>query len=160
MTPVGRSAVPVSLGEEGDEIASVIGFAAAAALIESLPPVGSRPWRRCLYVPAHTPVDQMVVKAIGLPIARRLSATFGGQILQPANAGRIARTRREAAVSRLRRMGRALQEIARELGLPISTVRSILVRLETAAGKQPRADRVRVKPQRKSASRADSRSKP
>lgn len=119
----------VSLGKEGDRIAEVIGFDAAVRLIRALPPAGSRAWRRCLYVPAQMTVDHMVAREIGLPLARRLSEAFGGMILQPAHDGRVSRRLKELAVLSRRRAGHTVQEIACDLDMPVSTVRSILARI-------------------------------
>lgn len=118
-----------SLGKEGDQIAQVIGFDAAVKLIEALPPAGSRPWRRCVYVPAKMRVDHMIAQVIGFTLACRLSAAFGGQIVQPGNGSSVQRARKEAAVMSARRAGQSAREIAANMDIPASTVRSIIDRL-------------------------------
>lgn len=119
---------PRSLGRVGDEIAAVIGHEKTVALIRGLPQAGSRPWRRCFYVPARMPIDHDIVRLIGLLAAEKLSAAFGGSILQPANPRRVWNNQLRARVVQAFRAGARASQISRDLEVPRSTVVSILSR--------------------------------
>jgi hypothetical protein len=128
-----------SLGEVGDEIAECIGYDLAVRLIESLPQSGSRPWRRCVYVPERMPLDHKLVQIIGFEAAELLAREFGGLILQPGNGRRRYRGAITHMVLAERRLNYSPREIGIRLGLPRTTVISILER-EDALSKPPEAD--------------------
>ncbi|WP_295044748.1 hypothetical protein [uncultured Paracoccus sp.] len=118
-----RVGMPPSLGEIGDEIAQSIGHPLAALLIASLPQAGSRPHRRCFYVPQRVTEAHRLVKTIGPQAAHTLCRDFGGMILQPSV--RESRRYRERIVSEILRRKSAAQ-IAAEMGVPAVAVQAVI----------------------------------
>lgn len=115
------------------EIAEVIGREKALLLVGSLPQSGSRPHRKCLYVPKRMPVDHWLVRQLGWDDAVKFQSAFSGMILQPSNARFWARGLRDDRILQLYRDGVPVAEIAEELGLSVYRVREII------AGQSPEA---------------------
>lgn len=122
---------PVSLGEVGDDLASVIGREQTLRLIAALPPSGSRPWRKCVYIPKRLPVDHQLVRILGYRDAARLARVFGGMILQPSIGAAVARAALERSIAQRRAEGFSAAAISVALGMPRSTVASIIARIQT-----------------------------
>ena len=114
------------LPESVAEIAEVLGFDKALLFVASLPPSGSRPHRRCVYIPTQLPVDHWMVRMLGWHDAMRMQRAFGGMILHPSNARFWHRDIRNARIRKMREDGLSLAGIAGELGLSVHRVREIL----------------------------------
>ncbi|WPZ28956.1 hypothetical protein T8A63_15180 [Sulfitobacter sp. OXR-159] len=109
------------------EIAEVIGRAKTCRLIEEMRGSTGRSWRVCIYVPKRLHLDHDLVRILGWKDARRLSAAFGGEILQTSNLRYLERNWRAWGIHQLHRVkGLAPAEIADQIGLSVSRVREIL----------------------------------
>lgn len=95
-----------------DEIVEVVGDSAARSLVHVYP--GSR-----VYVPTPANLDQRhpIPALIGMALAMRLSARFGGEILVMPTPAVFTTAARNAQILTLRKMGRTIGEIARQFQL-------------------------------------------
>ena len=114
--------------ESAAEIAEVIGSGPALHLISQLPPSGSRPWRRMLYVPKTLPADHWLVRVLGWHLAYKMSRAFSGMILQPANCrGIIRQFYHEAIPDLVNRDGWSIDDVAAITELSPYRVREIAI---------------------------------
>lgn len=109
------------------EIAEVIGRTEALLLLGSLPLSGSRPGRKCLYVPKRRLApDHELVKLLGWGPANSLQRAFAGEILQLSNVRFWAKDIRNQRIREMHDNNHTLDEISEEMGLSKYRVREIL----------------------------------
>ena len=116
----------VPLPESVEEIAEVIGRGNAVRLVEGTRASGKRRWRRSLYVPAEMPEDHRIVSMVGLEVATRLSFSHGNCIVELPSCFALRKAYAADYSLHLTAAGASEAEIARELGVELKTVRSLL----------------------------------
>ncbi|WP_297341635.1 hypothetical protein [Pseudophaeobacter sp.] len=116
----------VPLPESVEEIAEVIGRGNAVRLVEGTRASGKRRWRRSLYVPKEMPEDHRIASMVGLDAATRLSFSHGNCIIELPSCHGLRKAYLTDHTMRLNDGGATTAEIARELGVELKTVNSLL----------------------------------
>jgi hypothetical protein len=116
-----------------DDLASVIGFSATLRLSAWYGDVAN------LYVPREVTEHQALVKLIGLPLARRLSAEWGGQSIAVPRLSTYERDSNNRLIMRMLEQGFETREISRYLRLSDRRVLQIMRELEMIGLLEPQA---------------------
>ena len=115
-----------------DDLASVIGFSATLRLSAWYGDVAN------LYVPREVTDEQSLVKLIGMPLARRLSAEWGGQFIAVPRLSTYERDSNTRLIMRMLEQGFETREISRYLRLSDRRVLQITRELEMLGLLEPR----------------------
>lgn len=79
-----------------------------------------------LFVPGTARASSELTRVIGLSVARKLSATYGGETITVARAVRVTRATRNKAICEERRKGCSIDKLARQFQLTSRCIRNIL----------------------------------
>ncbi len=110
-------------------LAEVIGESAALTLVRAWPPTTSSTTGRhrvIVYVPSSLPDQHRLIDILGLEVAQRLVAHFGGELLFLASCFAASAHERREQIARAVASGTPREHVAREFGVSQTTIKRAL----------------------------------
>lgn len=122
LTNLAMNALPDSI----QTLAEVIGESAALTLVRAWPPTTSSTTGRhrvIVYVPSTLPDQHRLIDILGLEVAQRLVAHFGGELLFLASCFAASAHERREQIAQAVASGMPREHVAQEFGVSQTTIK-------------------------------------